>query len=188
MTDGIVEIRGKLVSADENRVVMKAIIQDGSSITVATGYAEEVRGSTNINKTSALENAETSAIGRALACLGLAGTEYASADEVANAIAQQSESALQEAVDAESARVVAMFAEMAAVAREHWDSIGELKTHLSLGAWDLAAETYLEIPADHRAKLWVAPTKGGLFTTAERDLIKGSDFSQAIKARMEEGE
>ena len=42
-----------------------------------------------INKTSALENAETSAVGRALAFLGFAGTEIASADEVANAIKQQ---------------------------------------------------------------------------------------------------
>ena len=58
-----------------------------------TGHAEEVRGSTMINKTSALENAETSAIGRALASYGLVGTEFASADEVANAISQQSASA-----------------------------------------------------------------------------------------------
>ena len=36
----------------------------------ATGYAEEVLGSNPINRTSALENCETSAIGRALANLG----------------------------------------------------------------------------------------------------------------------
>jgi len=35
-----------------------------------------------VNTTSALENAETSAIGRALASLGLAGGEYASANEM----------------------------------------------------------------------------------------------------------
>ena len=42
-----------------------------------------------INKTSALENAETSALGRALAAFGLHGSEYASADEVATAVKQQ---------------------------------------------------------------------------------------------------
>jgi hypothetical protein len=42
-----------------------------------------------INTTSALENAETSSIGRALACLSLGGSEYASANEVENAISQQ---------------------------------------------------------------------------------------------------
>jgi hypothetical protein len=44
--------------------------------------AEEIRGQGNVNKTSALENCETSAIGRALASLGLAGGEYASANEM----------------------------------------------------------------------------------------------------------
>jgi hypothetical protein len=36
-----------------------------------------------------VENCETSSIGRALACLGLAGSEFASANEVVNAIHQQ---------------------------------------------------------------------------------------------------
>ena len=62
-------------------VQMKASILNEEGRTLATGFAEEVRGSTNINKTSALENCETSAIGRALANFGLSGTEYASANE-----------------------------------------------------------------------------------------------------------
>ena len=55
-----------------------------------TGHAEEIIGSSQINKTSALENCETSAIGRALACMGI-GIEdsFASADEVKNAQFQQ---------------------------------------------------------------------------------------------------
>ena len=88
----------EIVHEDEHRVVMKASIKSedwygGGTIqqTLATGHAEEVRGSSNINKTSALENAETSAIGRALAAFGFGGEEYATADEVANAIKQQSE-------------------------------------------------------------------------------------------------
>ena len=54
-----------------------------------SGLALEKIGSTFINKTSALENAETSALGRALAAMGLHGTEYASAEEVGNAVIQQ---------------------------------------------------------------------------------------------------
>lgn len=75
-----------LVNRDDDTVVMKATILDGNDRAVATGYAEENRGATTINKTSALENCETSAVGRALAALGMGGTEYASADEVANAV------------------------------------------------------------------------------------------------------
>jgi len=77
-----------LLQNDETLVVMKATIKDGDRI-VACGHAEEKRASSQINKTSALENCETSAIGRALACLGYIGTEFASADEVAQAIHQQ---------------------------------------------------------------------------------------------------
>ena len=53
------------------------------------GEAFERAGSTFINETSHLENAETSALGRALAAAGYAGSEYASADEVQNAINQR---------------------------------------------------------------------------------------------------
>jgi hypothetical protein len=69
-------------------VVVKASIGKDAAV-IATGYAEESRTSSQINRTSALENAETSAIGRALANFGMAGTEYASADEVAQAISQR---------------------------------------------------------------------------------------------------
>lgn len=56
----------------------------------ATGHAYEVQGSTYINKTSALENCETSAVGRALAILGFEiKKSIASKEEVENAIAQQ---------------------------------------------------------------------------------------------------
>lgn len=63
-------------------VVVKATIRDAAGLVVATGHAEEIRGDGNVNKTSALENAETSAIGRALANLGLSGGEFASANEL----------------------------------------------------------------------------------------------------------
>lgn len=79
----------RLITNDSDKIVMKAAILDEKDRTVATGYAEETRTSSQINKTSALENCETSAIGRALAAFGMAGLEYASADEVANAIGQQ---------------------------------------------------------------------------------------------------
>ena len=71
----------ELVYHDDKRFVVKASVwrwssglgADGAQIPpTATGYAEELVGSTNVNKTSALENCETSAIGRALANLGYA--------------------------------------------------------------------------------------------------------------------
>ena len=80
-----------IIVADEKVVVMKAEISDKDGRIIATGFAEEKRTAKGINETSALENCETSAIGRALANFGLGDGEYASADEVANAINQQSQ-------------------------------------------------------------------------------------------------
>jgi len=75
---------------DGHRVVIKAIITDNNGNQIGSGMAEEIRGDGHVNKTSALENAETSAIGRALSSLGLAGGEYASSNEM-DAVTRKSE-------------------------------------------------------------------------------------------------
>lgn len=72
----------ELVVNDGKRVVIKATITDKDNRIIGSGYAEEIRGQGMVNTTSALENAETSAVGRALASLGLAGGEYASSNEM----------------------------------------------------------------------------------------------------------
>jgi len=64
---------------------------EGEKRFLATGTAYEKEDSTFINKTSYIENCETSAVGRALGMLGIGiDTSIASADEVANAIINQS--------------------------------------------------------------------------------------------------
>lgn len=84
-------LTSEVLFRDADCVVMKSIIADETGRVLATGHAEEYRKSSQINGTSALENAETSAHGRALAALGIGGTEFASANEVQNAIHQQTE-------------------------------------------------------------------------------------------------
>ena len=77
---------------DSEQCVCKASIADTEHRIIATGHAHEVQGSSNINKTSYVENCETSAIGRALAMLGIGiDTSIASANEVSDAIAKQEE-------------------------------------------------------------------------------------------------
>lgn len=70
-------------------VLCRAKIIDPEGRLVATGTAEETRGSSFINKTSAVENAETSAIGRALFAAGFGGGEFCSADELMTAMKRQ---------------------------------------------------------------------------------------------------
>lgn len=78
------------VKIDGDTITTKASVAIG--LRKATGHASEVIGDSTINKTSALENCETSAIGRALGALGYGLLEaggVASADEVQGAIQKQ---------------------------------------------------------------------------------------------------
>lgn len=67
-------IRTEILSSDEKTVVMQALVfRDAEDkLAAATGHAQETIGSTPVNRTSWVENCETSAIGRALANLGYA--------------------------------------------------------------------------------------------------------------------
>ena len=77
---------------DSEQCLCKCTITDTDGHIIAQGHAHEVRGSSNINKTSYVENCETSAVGRALAMLGIGiDTSIASANEVEEAIAKQQE-------------------------------------------------------------------------------------------------
>lgn len=85
-------IATELLSWENGTVIVKAFAYRdiADEVPSATGYAYEKEDSSYINKTSALENCETSAVGR---CLGILGFEIkksvASKEEVDNAIQQQ---------------------------------------------------------------------------------------------------
>jgi hypothetical protein len=64
-----------LMQYTDQRCVFKAELWHGETL-IATGWAEETRGEGHVNRTSHFENCETSAIGRALANCGLAGSDY----------------------------------------------------------------------------------------------------------------
>ena len=83
-------VETKILVDDGHRVVVQAYITFAQGGVLGSGMAEEIRGQGHVNTTSALENAETSAIGRALASLGLAGGEYASANEM-DAVSRKSD-------------------------------------------------------------------------------------------------
>ena len=83
-------LESDIVSLDNGVCVIKAIIKNPEGIIKATGYACEKESSSFINKTSYIENCETSAWGRALGNLGIGiDTSIASAEEVLNAMNNQ---------------------------------------------------------------------------------------------------
>lgn len=88
------KIETKIISLDgetnKRLVLMRCEVFDDLGNLLSTGYAEEKEDSTFINKTSFIENCETSAIGRALGMAGFGiDTSIASAEEVETAIANQ---------------------------------------------------------------------------------------------------
>ena len=83
-------ITTEILSHENGVVIMRASIHDEEGRLIGTGTAYEKEGSSNINKTSYIENCETSAVGRALAMCGLGiDLSVASFEEVSNAIEQQ---------------------------------------------------------------------------------------------------
>jgi hypothetical protein len=78
----------EVIFHDADRVVVKTELYIGDVI-YSVGHAEEYRNANFINKTSALENCSSSSLGRCLAAFGLSGSEYASAEELVNALNNQ---------------------------------------------------------------------------------------------------
>lgn len=82
-------IETELIQNENGICIFRANIYDEDKL-LATGTAYEKENSTFINKTSYIENCETSAVGRALGMAGFGiDTSIASAEEVQNAINNQ---------------------------------------------------------------------------------------------------
>lgn len=166
----------EVLHADTDSVLVKATIYDADNKVASTGHGEENRTS-GVNRTSALENAETSAVGRALAFLDkeLQGTEIASADEIAEALTQQV------ALDSEAIRKEEhkYMAEHMRAVLDNLDSVLTIKRGIAEGQFDVAKESWIELGEENMRALWRAPTKGGVFTTKEREVMKSPEWREA---------
>jgi hypothetical protein len=170
-TSADLTIETEIVRWEGDDVVVKASISDNGKL-IATGLAHEVRGSTNINRTSHVENCETSAIGRALAAFGLGGTEYATADEVANAITQQNSGPSEKEINE-------LLIENTQTMLKYAESILAIKAGIALEDYSSASEEWFSLTDEDKATLWKAPSKGGAFTTKEREIMKSTEFREA---------
>ncbi len=83
-------LTSEVIEKTPDSVLIMATITNENGVVIATGLAEETKGTTYINETSYVENCETSAWGRALGNFGIGiDTSIASADEVVNAVNNQ---------------------------------------------------------------------------------------------------
>ena len=167
-------MHSEVIHHDSERVIVKVWVTDPDGRVRGTGLAEEDRSASRINQTSAMENCETSAFGRALASIGFGGdVAYASADEVVNAInTQQQNTDLLDHMQA---------------ARDNWQSVSAIKQAIADEDLPFACQLYAELGHDAQLALHKAPSKGGIFTTAERNYMRTNEWNATMKEVISNG-
>ena len=155
-------MQSEVIFHDAERVIVRVTITDPEGRVMGSGLAEEDRGASRINATSAMENCETSAFGRALASIGLGGdVAYASAEEVVNAINSQGQQEADQALLAHANAV-----------RENLHEIHMMKTAMIEEDYTTAAGIYMDFDEETMTALRRAPSKGGVWTTEEVALLR----------------
>lgn len=65
--------------------------------------------------------------------------------------------------------------------RKWWQSIEAIRGSLSVNDYESAAEAMSEIPREDQKALWLATTKGGIYTTEEREKMRSTEWLEAWK-------
>tara|TARA_R110000744_G_scaffold66022_1_gene134966 strand:+ start:5688 stop:6287 length:600 start_codon:yes stop_codon:yes gene_type:complete len=156
-------IQSAIIYHDTDRCIVSATISH-KNIVVGCGHAEEYRDASKINATSALEVAETSAIGRALASCGYAGTEYASANEVGSAIEEQTRTE-----------------KLESTCLSYADQISIVKEGIACEDYYQASATWFALPSEIKSIIFVAPSKNEAapFSSEERRIMRTTEFREA---------
>lgn len=155
-----------ILSMENGIVTIQAKIYDENDHLLASGLAQEKEKSSFINKTSYVENCETSAVGRALGMLGIGVDEsMASAEEVANAIKNQNGSdsnAMPKAVSTSNSNAStkneckALRQKIIAYGKEHGMSPQEIARDYKIGddtPLDKLQEVYADLTKEESAKM-----------------------------------
>jgi len=163
---GCVELRIE----DNGAVFARSELRDSEGKLLAIGH-----GMLTDNRPFKVERAETKANGRSLAFFGFGGSDFsiASAEEIADAAAAEKELAEVERLICHNSAV-----------RDHIESIVAIKAYLANDEYQNAYECIREIQQanedDWRA-LWRATSRGGVWTTKERQQLKSDEMSDARK-------
>lgn len=138
-------IQTQMIKNQDGICIFTAVVgyrdDEGKITPLGTGTAYEKEGSSFINKTSYIENCETSAVGRALGMAGFGiDTSVASAEEVQNAISQQED---MELINNSTLKVLQALIKDIPNAREFYDGI--IKTYNITDLKELTKKQYGEI-------------------------------------------
>ena len=74
--------------------------------------------------------------------------------------------------------------------RNNYASVYFIKEYINMDEpkWENIAEAWREISEEDKEALWVAPARGGVFTTAERAALRCEEFTAAMKVMGESNE
>ncbi len=158
---------------DDSVVRVQAKIIDANNKVIGSGLAEEVRASSNITRTSAVEVCESSAIGRALSSIGLHGGEYASAEEMLNAVKKQEKIAIVEETIKETKRDEHPLDDVSFHPRENWEAWRDINMQ-TLGKYKFIAEF----------QKWIAANNEYLVEYSKTDNDSYQVFKQFINTKM----
>ena len=149
----------------EKTVRAETEIRDPDGRLIANGHSEKRWRNGEAGRSVGVERAETGAVGRALAFFGLPGDDLGigSADEIVDAVEDRTQE-----LEGALSRILA---HIAAVDR-CWDSVVEIRSALANERWEDFVLAYDELDNQDKVDLWLAPSKGGIFSTEERKLIK----------------
>lgn len=167
-------LHSEIIRDDGQMIVIKATIYNENGGIRGIGHAEEVRGATKINQTSALENCETSAWGRALAACGYGGEQVASANEVSDAIINQHVNEATLRLKKHNLSVC-----------ENLEIILEVKKALKSGDLLYAAQMMYSMSDETRQNLGIATTKGGIFDLEDSKIFRSQEYSDAVSKYFE---
>jgi len=140
-------ISSTLEYQDEKKVIVKAQVFIDDKL-VSTGLAEELRAASRINQNSALENAETSAVGRALAMLGLTNDKIASAEEVSGAIVQSDQTLTEALTELDKVSHLGAYNEWLSTNKELMQKVKQPEDY----AWQLFLEKFNQIKKNLETK------------------------------------
>lgn len=169
-----------LVTYTDKTVRVRCEIKSAEGRLLATGSAEKRWSNGSASQNVGVERAETAAVGRALGFLGFSGaTDIASADEVYSSLLEELE---------DKKKDLEKLKRLIDALDRNWEEVYTFRRLLAEERWYEANTQYIEISdKDKTAIFGVAPTKGGLLSTQERDLTKnGEGMVAARKQRREE--
>ena len=179
LLDGLVITVNDEMQAVGDRIYVKATatITDGEHSISTSAYAREAATKKGMDDSQI--TGSTSSYARKYALNGLLlidDNKDADSRDNRNHQQEQQEAAQQQQ---QAAQETARRQALTNAVHKHQATITAIKEGIASGDLGAACEAWCELSNDEKQSIWVAPTKGGPFTTEERQVMQSTEFREA---------